>query len=347
MISEFFEGKRVSVILVYKDFTGWCGYSSVGLHVGAVKTAEYLRAHGVQAKPVPVRHNVDLYHYLRQHFVSHCVIMAPWITPLDLGSLVEHFNRIRFVVKSHSNVAGLYGDYRGIGNLRNYADQTNDYPNLQVAGNAAPFAKWFTAAYEYDMLTLPDLYPIDAVSAKVRERGMTVKIGAFGALRPEKNLTTAAAAALLIAKPLRRQVQFHLNSGGERDGKGLMTTIDQMCQGIPGFDVIKHKWMDWEKFFALVGRMDLLLQPSFTESFNIVTADGIAAQVPSVVSSAIRWAPKSWMAESDDANDVARVGLRLLGNPHSWAEGRDALEFHNRHGFHLWRKYLRESPSSS
>ncbi len=59
----------------------------------------------------------------------------------------------------------------------------------------------------------------------------------------------------------------------------------------------------------------------------MVTADGIAEGVPSVVSEAIDWAPRSWKAPVDDANAMARIGRKLLqplcrgqrhgGSPHS------------------------------
>ena len=61
--------------------------------------------------------------------------------------------------------------------------------------------------------------------------------------------------------------------------------------------------------------MHVLLQPSFTESFNVVTADGIAEGVPTVTSEAIDWVPSTWQADPDDAGDVACVAEYLLKSP--------------------------------
>ena len=113
-----------------------------------------------------------------------------------------------------------------------------------------------------------------------------------------------------------------------------------MAQAIPGFDVVKHRWMPWDKFSELVRTMDLLFQPSFTESFNIVTADGIVNGVPTVVSSAVRWAPESWKANPDSPENIANVGLNLLDNPRAWIDGKDALNEHNHKGLRLWKNYL-------
>ena len=86
--------------------------------------------------------------------------------------------------------------------------------------------------------------------------------------------------------------------------------------------------------------MDLLIQVSFTESFNMVTADGICAGVPSVVSPAIHWAPDSWKADSDDAMEVAEVGIKLLLNNNERKLGMKYLKRHTKKGLKFWLKYL-------
>ena len=88
----------------------------------------------------------------------------------------------------------------------------------------------------------------------------------------------------------------------------------------------RPQWLaDLAEFRRTVGSMHLLLQPSYTESFNMVTADGVAEGVPSVVSSAIDWAPEDWKADVDDSLEIARVGRRLLYDPVAACDGRRAL----------------------
>ena len=64
-----------------------------------------------------------------------------------------------------------------------------------------------------------------------------------------------------------------------------------MMNGLPHVRLVENAWQTWPQFRQTVRHMHLLLQPSYTESFNVVTADGIAEGVPSVVSDAIEWAP--------------------------------------------------------
>jgi hypothetical protein len=87
--------------------------------------------------------------------------------------------------------------------------------------------------------------------------------------------------------------------------------------------------------------MHLLLQPSYTESFNMVTADGVAEGVASVVSSAIDWAPEDWKADVDDTLSIARAGRRLLNDHMAAAEGRRALIRYVADGLHSYKKFLK------
>jgi hypothetical protein len=53
--------------------------------------------------------------------------------------------------------------------------------------------------------------------------------------------------------------------------------------------MIEHSWMPHDEFKALGATMDLGLQVSFTETFNIVAADLADENVPVVVSTEIGW----------------------------------------------------------
>jgi hypothetical protein len=88
-----------------------------------------------------------------------------------------------------------------------------------------------------------------------------------------------------------------------------------------------------------------LIQPSYTETFNVVTADGIAEGVPSVVSHAIEWAPAGWKAHVDDVDDIARVGVRLISDKRAARKGLKALNAYNHRALLAWRDYLTECGS--
>ncbi len=98
--------------------------------------------------------------------------------------------------------------------------------------------------------------------------------------------------------------------------------------------------MPWPEFRRMLSRTQLVLQPSYTESFNIVVADGIAEGVPAVVSTAIDWLPGRPQADSDDAHAIASVGLDLLHNPSAIHDGQQALRDYVWTGLRKWVDYL-------
>src|SRR5208283_4715693 len=185
---------------------------------------------------------------------------------------------------------------------------------------------------------LPNMYHLDNGASPKRERyaAGTLRIGAFGATRALKNLMTAAGAALEIANSLRADLEFWISSGRNEGAGSVVEAVRQMMNGLPHVKLIENNWQTWPQFRQTVRHMHLLLQPSYTESFNVVTADGVAEGVPSVVSDAITWAPNSWKAPVDDAGAMARIGEKLLKSRWAVRRGLAALRAHNARGLRLW-----------
>lgn len=339
------ELKDVRLALFFKDFAAWVRSSCVGLNVAGYTTAGYLKHHGVHVSVFPVRDNVDVVHAIDRYNethekpLTHVVISAPWLSLHDIKNLVSHFPNIKFVVLSHSNVGFLQADPCGVKLLRKYAHLAKTHNNLRVGGNSAAFVNWFRAAYNEDCVLLPNLYPVSRVESKIWN-GESLKIGAFGAIRPEKNFMTAAAAAMAIKSALGVPMELHMSTGGDGCKSTTLPAIEEMVEGVPDVTLIRHDWQYWDNFIQLIESMDLMIQVSYTESFNMVTADGISRGVPSVVSPVIFWAPDSWKANPDDAIDVANVGVRLLTEDQETI-GSDALIEHNHQSLHHWTEFLK------
>src|SRR5208282_5410064 len=64
----------------------------------------------------------------------------------------------------------------------------------------------------------------------------------------------------------------------------------------------------------------------------------VSQGVPTVVSEAITWMPDSCKADSDDAVEIATVGMRLLNE--GPREEIEALKRHNERAFKHWQKFL-------
>ena len=73
-----------------------------------------------------------------------------------------------------------------------------------------------------------------------------------------------------------------------------------------GHELITHEWTPREEFLKLCATMDIGLQVSLTETFNIVSADLISQGVPLVGSSEIPWSCSFYNADPVDSDDIYR-----------------------------------------
>lgn len=333
---------KVKLGLVHKNFAAHHGISHIGLGVSALKNAEYLQDRGYDVLVIPAKNNIDVVEAIRKHGLTHVVISAPWLSALDVDTMVRHFKHVEFAIISHSNIGFLQADPSALKLLRQYVLIADEVKNLHIGGNSEIFANWFSEVYNTPRLLLPNLYEIHERHERKREE-FVIKIGCFGAIRPQKNVMTAAAAAMLLGRLSNRPVEFHVSTGRE-DGGGatILNAIRQMMAHVPGVELVERHWSNWSEFKRIIRQMDVLFQVSYTESFNMVTADGIAEGVPSVTSDAIVWTPDSWKAHADNVYSVAKTGAHLLENrKHEAKHGRLALEEHNKQGFHHWKEFLK------
>ena len=330
--------------------------SHIGLGVSALNTSQVLRSHGFWVDVVGINSAADLEAQITardadairrgQIPVSHVVVSAPWIPTTDWMRLVSGHTSIEFTELCHSNVGFLQADPNAVKLIRAGLDLQRQWHNFSVAANSRKFQEWMLRAYGADILHLPNLYNLQHDEpSMMRTRppytGGVLRIGSFGAIRILKNQLTACAAALEIARRLGADTEFWLSYGRLEGPGSVLASIHQMGAGVKGFTIKTNHWETWPQFTATIRHMNLLLQPSFTESFNMVTADGVSQGVPSVTGDAIEWVPPNWKAEPDNALDVANKAVGLLYDPMAAREGWKSLETHNERGLCDWKKWFK------
>ena len=332
----------MSVVLAYKNFAANRNISHIGLGVAAINTAKVLRREGIKTDVWPILSSGDLRARLSASPAQHVMVSAPWIPTLELQALANDFTDTQFAVNCHSNVGFLQADRNGVRLIREVMELELGTPNVHLAGNSRRFCQWVRSAFGSPCTYLPNLYWLNGYAARQMPfTGGTLRIGVFGATRPLKNLMSAAGAALEIARHLRAPLELWL-SGGRAEGGGetVLAAVKEMLNGLPGVSLVTNGWQSWPNFRKTIAHMHLLLQPSYTESFNMVTADGVAEGVPSVVSEAIDWAPGDWKANVDDVMEIARVGRRLLRDGRAADEGFAALQVYIAEGVSAYREYF-------
>lgn len=213
-----------------------------------------------------------------------CIIEAIWVTPTKLRELIDKYPHIRFVVRVHSKTPFLAMEGNAIEWIKEYAKIAI------VSFNSVDTGSDF-AQIGIQNTYLPNIYPeIKHHGCQEIERRRTFyRIGCFGAIRPLKNQLAQAVAAIMFAESRKAAVHFYINSTRvEQRGEGVLKNIRALFAGTR-HKLIEIDWLDHSDFVQLISKMDACMQVSFTETFNIVTADCIAAHVPVVVSKEIHW----------------------------------------------------------
>ncbi len=356
--------KQAHVVVFYRDFKdyddyvdygddygseGGYGHCHRGLGINALMTVRVLRKHGIRADLCAVFTVDDVRKGLQKHAPTHAVIQALWINAEDQAKLCGEFPDTHFVVRCHSQIGFLQVEPSAVKTLRDDMFLQEGLLNLTVSCNTHRLQEFLHHTYKSRVVYLPNLYDLDRVERKRDESHghRVLRIGSFGAHRLLKNHTTAAAAALMMAERRGSDLEFYVNAGREENiqPNSIIKTLRHMMDRLRWAKLVEVGWEEWSQFRATVAHMDLTMQVSFTETFNIVTADSVAEGVPAVVSDAIEWTPHRWHANVDDAADIARVGSHLLWDTHGAEEGLKALEHFCGEGIKTWLAYLNSNPT--
>lgn len=333
------------VLLFYKHFAKYVpGMSHIGLGNNALFTAKCLKELGVTARPVGVN-TVD---HVRQAVranpgTTHAVVEGTWFPPADLEQLAAEFPAVEWTCREHSQLSFLVVQRNGIEYARGYGAIHDRTLNFVFSANSERFCRYWRHAYNQPCPFLPNLYPL-AHTPHPRHRRANVRdvlrVSAFGAQRVLKNHTTAAAAALLLARRLGRDLELHINVGREPGGDPVTRGVRGLLAGVPWARLVEHPWGPWAEFRHHCAAMDVALCPTFTETFCLTAADHVAAGVPVVGTDAVEWLPRHWMAEADSAEDIARVGSALVLDPDAGDDGLNALRTYVERAGRLWLDWL-------
>jgi hypothetical protein len=344
---------KIRAIICYKNFKAIPGVSHVGLGVSAENNIRTLKDLGIDIEVKALNSDLDFLPLLRLaqkegNPYTHVIISALWVRTGVVDELCVIFKDTRFIVNCHSAVAFLQSEPGAIRLIREQIKLQDTRHNFNVAGNSHKFVEFIRNAYRCNCLYLPNMYLLSPTQPPKRKHwnGDLLRIGMYGAIRVQKNFISGAAVALELHKKTgAKKTELWINGGRKdtSDTERLIKGIEELTKDVVGFELHNAGWLPWEEFAIEVAKNDLLLQPSTTETHNIVTCDGIANGVPSLVSPAINWAPKNWKANPDDIEEMTEVAYKLLFDRKATIKGYRALEKHNRESLRAWLDFFEAS----
>lgn len=274
-----------------------------------------------------------------------------WVTPAKFAELlaIPRHRARRWVVRIHSEIPFLATEGIAMGWTAAYLDL-----GVSVAPNA-PRAhqqlSWYAVNNGFSeevaealVPYLPNPYPDIVTSAEPpinldTSSKPALNIACFGAFRPLKNHLQQFFIAARFAEEQGKTLRFHVNSRTDAGGAGPARNVQAAAAEV-GAELVDHGWEDRETFLQSLRDVDLLLQVSMSETFNIVAADATLVGTPILVSAELPWASRPF---ADPQNvDLSLKALRLVwSNKALFVQNNQrGLRRYHQESARVWSRYV-------
>jgi hypothetical protein len=317
---QFILKQRETLYVDEKEGDG--NYSYGVLHSGLYNSAKFMNDmlldQGYQSEIIHVFDNSFIDREVTRFRPNIVVIEAFWVVPEKFDVLVKLHPKVKFIIRNHSKTPFLANEGIAFDWIMRYSNT----PNVYVSSNSldtneeviellhSMHGDWSYEDAAARCPFLPNYYPVEFNTKLHEERIKTpgvINIGCFGAIRPLKNQMIQAIAAIAFAERHSLKLRFHINGNRiEGNGNQVLKNLRNLFSHLE-HELVENAWMPHDKFMTLVASMDMGMQVSYTETFNIVAADMIAQGVPVVVSKEIDWVDPQFYADPNSCDDIVRV----------------------------------------
>lgn len=316
--------------------------TSYGLINSANHVAQFLMRQGHECKIVEVidANSIDkeVYNFRPQVVV----IEALWIPTYKFEELlnIKRYEHILWVERIHSDIGYLSVEGNALKLVNEYLGLCN--PRLVISFNNKGFVRNLSQAMFKHFTYLPNIIETFRGDCNYTPERHRIDIGCFGALRLLKNQCYQAICAINAADRLNKRLHFHItpNLGVENDP--VLNNLKEIFKG-KRHELVIHDWLPNDQFQNLIKRMDFGLQISFTESFNIVSADFINNNKLILVSNAISWMPSKLKTSTVNYEETIKKIIYTYKNRNCLLLkelSRECLREYNAESQYTWLKFL-------
>jgi hypothetical protein len=282
---------------------------STGLYNSAQFMNQMLLDGGLNSQLVVVNDNNDIDREVTLHKPTHVIIEALWVVPSKFEVLCKLHPNVKWIIRLHSEIPFLANE----GMAMNWIGEYSKFNNIIISCNSPQTTKdiEFYLTHKLGVTKkvqfLPNFYPQEYKTKSFNKNSDVINVGCFGAVRPLKNHLIQAIAAIKFADKIGKKLHFHINSDrveqkGEPILNNLIATFEQLNH--KGHKLVHHEWSVREQFIELCSTMDIGIQISFNETFNIVGADIVSQGVPLVASPEIPWASRLFTSRQTNTDDI-------------------------------------------
>lgn len=284
-----------------------------------------------------------------KHRPTHVIIEALWVVPSKFEILSRLHPKVTWIIRLHSELPFIANEGMAMDWIAEYAK----YPNLVIGANAPRMfeeVKIFLRSIGYSgadickkVTYMPNFYPQGMTKKKFELKDNTINISCFGAVRPLKNHLLQAVAAVKFANKIGCKLRFHINGTRlEMKGEPVLNNLKGMFKHLEGkHELVSHEWMNRDDFLKLCSTMDIAMQVSFSETFNIVAADQVVQGVPIVISREVPWAAPIFCADPTNLDDIVCTLHRtmILSQINVWMHQGRLLKYTNKTR-DIWLEYF-------
>ena len=327
-------------------------HQNIGLSTGLYNSASFmnqmLRNSGVHSNLYVVEDNNRIDALVSAYKPTHVIIEALWVVPSKFAILQKLHPDVKWIIRLHSEMPFMAGE----GMAMDWISEYSCFKNVYIGVNAPRMMREVetllntkhSKSLDEKIIYLPNYYPQNYVKKEFNRDKDTIDIACFGAVRPLKNHLVQAVAAIDFANKIGKKLNFHVNAGRiEMKGDAVINNLRGMFEHLSdsGHKLINHQWTPRDQFLQLCGSMDIGLQVSFSETFNIVGADLISQGVPLVGSKEIPWSSNLYNADPTDSKDIADKLECVYYHPriNVWVNQRLLTKYTN-NTRKIWTKYL-------
>ena len=314
---------------------------STGLYNSAKFVCDLLISLGHAASLVVVEHSNEIDRVVSRVRPTRVFIEALWVSPEKLTELQRLHPQVQWIVRIHSQLPFLANE----GMAMSWLGEYRRIPKVWVAGNSPRFCRDVQGYVGSEQLQfLPNYYPAHHFRTKLHDfTDRVLDVACFGAIRPLKNHLLQASVAIDFADHRHKHLHFHVNADRiEMKGDSVLKNLVGLFDHQEGrHQLIRHPWMPHSEFLALCGQMDLGMQCSLSETFNIVGADLISQGVPLIASHEIPWVPVEYGVTPTHGTEMFQQLDRAYESPHLNLEAhRIELQNYGRMSREIWAEFL-------
>jgi len=288
-------------------------HKDYAMNSGLLNSAQFvnkmLQKNGVWSELVQVNDNNDIDREVSKHRPTHVIIEALWVVPDKFKVLHNLHPHVNWIIRIHSEIPFIANEGVAMEWLFKYSQEAEEL-KIHIAPNSIKMLEDLRNIGIKNLIYLPNYYPVNhhhkfyPFDTNHEWDAHNVNIGCFGAIRPMKNQLIQAIAAIEFGNEIDKTIHFHINAERIEKGENALKNIRALFENQKRHKLVEHPWYNHEDFLDIVSKMDLGMQVSFNETFNIVAADFVSLNVPFVGSKEIPWLSCLYQADATSTSKI-------------------------------------------